>query len=191
MELVERALAGAQEAFRELVQRYQRPVYTLVLRMVRDPSRAEELAQDAFLKVYRKLHTYDTRRKFSSWLFKVAHNTTLDFLRKKKPDIVSLESDDLDPSYRSELQDTSAASPDETLERADLASALEAAVAELAPHYREIVLLRFGQDLAYQEIADVTGLPMGTVKVQLHRARKQLVLGLERRGVSAETLALH
>ncbi|HYN22665.1 MAG TPA: sigma-70 family RNA polymerase sigma factor, partial [Thermoanaerobaculia bacterium] len=84
-QLVASALAGSQEAFRELVVRFERPVYSLIARMVQDPAMAEDLAQESFVKAYRSLRTYDASRKLSSWLFKIAHNTAIDYLRKSAP----------------------------------------------------------------------------------------------------------
>src|ERR1700712_306572 len=92
-ELVTSALRGSQDAFRELVTRFERPVYSLVLRMIQDAGTAEDLAQEVFVKAFRRLDTYDPQWKFSSWLFKIAHNTTIDHLRRGVPDTVPLESE--------------------------------------------------------------------------------------------------
>src|SRR5436309_12148759 len=92
-ELVAAALMGSQEAFRELVTRFERPIYSLVLRMVQDSGVAEDLAQEVFVKAFRRLATYDPRWKFSSWLFKIAHNTTIDHLRRGAPETVPLEAE--------------------------------------------------------------------------------------------------
>src|SRR5690242_13795473 len=92
-ELVAEALGGAQEAFREIVVRFERPVYSLIVRMVQDPGTAEDLAQEVFIKAFRRLDTYDPVRKLSSWLFKIAHNTTIDHLRRHAPETVPLEAD--------------------------------------------------------------------------------------------------
>src|SRR5258708_39200884 len=91
-ELVAGTLRGSQDAFRELVVRFERPVYSLVQRMVQNPATAEDLAQEVFLKAYRRLDSYDPQWKFSSWLFKIAHNTTIDQLRRGVPETVPLES---------------------------------------------------------------------------------------------------
>lgn len=180
---VARALEGSEDAYREIVRRYQRPVYGLVLRMVKDPAVAEELAQETFLKAFRRLATYDPQRKLSSWMFKIAHNTTLDHLRRKRPDTVPLEGpEDEGKPLGERLPDVGAFSPQVEAERADLAVALGAAIARLRPEYREVVALRFEQGLAYQEIAEVTGLPLGTVKTHLFRARKELVSHLTEMG---------
>ena len=187
VELVRGALAGAEPAFREIVQRYQRPVFGLIVRMVGDRGRAEELAQDTFVKAFRGLHTYDLQRKFSSWLLTVAHHVAIDELRKARLDVEPLEivesGADRDGQTRTrEIKDVSAESPAVAVERLELGEALRTAIARLRPEYREVVSLRYEQDLDYAEIVEITGLPMGTVKSTLHRARKDLAHTLETLG---------
>ncbi len=174
-ELVASTLRGSQDAFRELVVRFERPVYSLVLRMVQNPATAEDLAQEVFFKAYRRLDTYDPQWKFSSWLFKIAHNTTIDHLRRGAPETVPLEAEDDDRGDLSAvLADATAENPQAASERRDLARSLERAIARLRPEYREAVLMFYAHGASYQEICEVTGLPLGTVKTNLHRARKEL-----------------
>ena len=174
-ELVARTLAGSADAFRLLVERYQRPILSLITRMVHDPALAEDLAQEVFVKAYHKLRTYDPRRKLSSWLFKIAHNTAIDQLRRASLKIVPLEATASDGEESWEiLPADEKQGPGQRAERAETMAQLETALGRLSPTYREILLLRFREGLAYHEIAEVTGLAMGTVKVQLHRARKKL-----------------
>lgn len=187
VELIERALsgsrAGSQDAYAELLGRYERPVFTLVLRMVRDRSLAEDLAQEAFVKAFGKLASFDRARKFSSWLFKIAHNTAIDHLRRRELQTVSLDEpagDDPDAAPRP-VEDVAGHTPFQTAEQADLSRALTRAVGELRPEYRQVVVLRYQAGLEYAEIAEETGFPLGTVKTYIHRARKELseVLGAE------------
>ena len=176
-ELVASALAGSQEGFRDLVVRFERPVYSLIARMVQDPATAEDLAQEAFVKAYRSLRTYDASRKLSSWLFKIAHNTAIDHLRKSTPETVSLEApqeDDGRGGLAAVLADSSREGPAAAAERRDLARSLERAISRLRPEYREAVVLFYVEGASYQEICATTGLPLGTVKTNLHRARKEL-----------------
>ena len=178
-ELVAEALRGRQEAFRELVVRFERPVYSLVLRMVQDQGTAEDLAQEVFIKAFRRLDTYDPQRKLSSWLFKIAHNTTIDHLRRNAPDTVPLEGDRGEGEegrggLAAVLADQSLEDPSAAAERKDMARSLERAIARLRPEYREVVVLFYLEGATYQEICDVVGLPLGTVKTNLHRARKEL-----------------
>ena len=182
-ELVASALRGSEEAFRDLVLRFERPVYALILRMVHDAEQAEDLAQEVFVKAYRHLASYDPRRKFASWLFKVAHNSTIDHLRRSQLDTVPLAAEQEDGGgLLAVLADTSAESPAAAAERRDMARALERAIARLRPEYREAVVLRYVEGLAYQEICEVLGLPVGTVKTNLHRARKELAEAMRAAG---------
>jgi RNA polymerase sigma-70 factor (ECF subfamily) len=175
-ELVTSALRGSQEAFRELVTRFERPVYSLVLRMVQDPGVAEDLAQEVFVKAFRRLNTYDPQWKFSSWLFKIAHNTTIDHLRRGVPETVPLETgvEDDRGSLAAVLADETVEDPQAAAERRDLGRALERAISSLRPDYRVAVLMFYVHGASYQEICEATGLPLGTVKTNLHRARKEL-----------------
>jgi len=179
-QLAARAAAGSSAAFHELVRRFERPILSLIQRMVHDPALAEDLAQETFVKAYRKLDSFDPERQLSSWLFKIAHNTTLDHLRRKHPRTVPLEAGggedggdawEVMPAPEEEA-------PDRRAERSELASGIGAALARMRPKYREVLLLRFQHGLSYEEIAEVTGVRLGTVKIQLHRARKQLAAEL-------------
>ncbi len=182
-ELVAGSLAGSADAFRQLVERFERPVLAVVARMVGDPALAEDLAQEVFLKAYRKLHTFDPRRKLSSWLFKIAHNTTLDHLRRARLATVPLEAAAAGGDETWEVLEAGEDSdPERRARHAQLVAALDAALGRMAPGYREVLVLRFQQGLAYHEIAEVTGLALGTVKVQLHRARKRLAAELAAAG---------
>ena len=172
-ELVEGALAGAEHAFRELVRRYERPVFGVIVRVVRNPSRAEELAQDTFVKAFRSLHTYDVNRKFAAWLLTIAHHTAIDEVRKH-----SIDAGELDP----QMPDRTQPSPHQSAERAELSAVLGTAIGRLRPEYRELVSLKYEQELEYDEIVEMTGMPIGTVKSSLHRARKELVEHLESLG---------
>lgn len=174
-ELVASALRGAQDAYRELVKRFERPVYSLVLRMVQDSGTAEDLAQEVFVKAFRRLDTYDPQWKFSSWLFKIAHNTTIDHLRRSTPETVPLETEEDDKgSLASVLADESAETPQAAAERRDLGRSLESAIGRLRPEYRQAVLMFYVHGASYQEICEALGQPLGTVKTNLHRARKEL-----------------
>ena len=188
-QLVSRALAGSQDAHREIVLRYQRPIYSLILRMVRESAEAEDLTQEVFLKAFTALGTFDPRRKFSSWLFKIAHNTAIDQLRRRRLETVPLETPDEErPDLLAMLPDQAGETPEAALARHSLAQAIEEAVGLLRPDYREAVILRFQQGLAYEEIAEVTDLPLGTVKTHLFRARKALRKHLEARGWTPDTI---
>ena len=181
-ELVSGAMAGSEHACRQLVVRYQRPVFSIVVRMVRNPQLAEDLTQEVFVKALRALPSYDHRRKFSSWLFKIAHYATIDHLRKGRLATVPLEDSTRESSdWLESIEDSSVVNPLELRERAELAATLERAIGELRPAYREVVMLRHREELSYQEIGEITGLTLAAVKTNLHRARKELAEILRRR----------
>ncbi|HEX2445406.1 MAG TPA: sigma-70 family RNA polymerase sigma factor [Vicinamibacterales bacterium] len=168
------ARAGAEPAFREIVRRYERPVMSLLARMVNDPALAEDLAQETFLKAYRRLNTFDTERRFSSWLFRIAHNTAIDALRRRGP--VEIEPD----------QEPAVPPPPDPVEAADLGRALDAALGKLRPDHRMAILLRYQQGFSYEEIGDAMGIPEGTAKTFVHRARKLMAAALEKAGWKPE-----
>ncbi len=171
-ELARQARSGSERASRELVRRYERPVFNLIVRMVRDAALAEDLAQETFIKVFSRLDQYDPAFKLASWILKIAHNTTIDHLRRPNPATASL--DDQEGAGAVELPDSGAPSPLATLERRELAELLDEVIDRLRPEYRQVVVLRYQEDLDYGEIADVLGLPLGTVKSYLHRARLEM-----------------
>jgi RNA polymerase sigma-70 factor, ECF subfamily len=174
-DLVRDALRGSERAFREIVERYERPVFSLIARIIRNPSRAEELAQDTFVKAFQQLDTYNRERKFANWLLTIAHNLGIDELRRTP---LRMESLDDDQPGRAEIVDGRADTPAMAAERAELGRSLTAAIGRLRPEEAELVTLRYEQELTLQEIADITRLPTGTIKSSLHRARKKLAAAL-------------
>jgi RNA polymerase sigma-70 factor (ECF subfamily) len=178
-EVVALAREGREVAYRELIGRYERPVFSLIYRLVRDREKAEDLAQETFIKVLNALDRYDPSFKFSSWIFKIAHNTALDLLRKKEPDTLSLDgSPHAETASDIEASTLTAVSTDESPE--DFASSrevgaqIEHAIARLRPEYRTAILLCHVEGRPYEEIADIMEVPLGTVKTYIHRARIEL-----------------
>jgi RNA polymerase sigma-70 factor, ECF subfamily len=178
-ELVSRAQAGSEAAYRELLGRYQRPVFSIIYRMVRDREQAEDLAQEAFVKVFNNIARYDPRYKFSSWIFKIASNLTIDFLRKKEPDTVSIDGSryartpDEEEATRITVESREQ-TPEEFVEARELGADIESAIGELRPDYRTAILLRHVDGRPYEEIAEIMEIPLGTVKTYIHRARSEL-----------------
>ena len=169
------ARAGAQPAFREIVRRYERPVRSLIARMVGDPALAEDLAQDTFLKAFRSLSTFDTTRKFSSWLFRIANNTAIDALRRRPHGLVELDGPEA-------IAEPALPPPPNPAEEAALGEALETALARLRPDYRMAILLRYQEGCSYAEIGESLSIPEGTAKTFVHRGRKLLAEMLDGAG---------
>ena len=170
-ELVREALDGSERAFRALVCRYERPVFSLIVRLIDNPSRAEELAQDTFVKAFRHLDSYEPARKFATWLLAIAHHAAVDELRRGRVEFEPL--DETLPRHAG-IYDPNSETPATALERTEIAQMLQAAVRRLRPEYAELIALRYEQELTLEEIGDITGLAMGTIKSYLHRARKDL-----------------
>ena len=187
--LVTRLRAGDEAAFREVVDACRDRILTVITRVAGSGADAEDLAQETFLKAYRALRSYDPRWKLQSWLLKIAHNATIDHLRRQRLDTTALETpaEDGTVSLLDRLADPQARNAEQEARDRNLARDVQAALSTLDPAYRELLLLRFEEGLAYQDIAEVTGLPLGTVKVRLHRGRKRLADLLAARGWGAET----
>ena len=183
-ELATLAAEGRERAFRELLERYERPVFSLIYRMVRDRTLAEDLAQEAFIRAFNAIATYNTSYKFSNWIFKIANNHTIDHLRKRKLDTVSIHGSPhaTTPEEMSQTRlvvESEDESPQELLEHRELGGQIEAAIGELRAEYKTVILLRHVEGYAYDEIAEIMDLPLGTVKTYLHRARNELKKKLE------------
>jgi len=178
-DVVALAQRGRDAAYRELIRRYERPVFSLVFRMVRDRELAEDLSQDTFIKVLQHIDRYRPEFKFSSWLFKIANNVAIDHLRRRQLDTVSMDgSPHAMTSDAVEATSFDISSRDESaldrMEARELGSAIETAIAQLRPEYRACILLRHVEDKSYEEIAATLDLPLGTVKTYIHRARHEL-----------------
>ncbi len=172
-ELARDARSGSEAAYRELVARYATPAVNFTYRLVRDRALAEDLAQEGFLRVYQRLNTYDPERKFSSWFFQVLRNVTIDYLRVNRLPTASLDALQ-EEGHHVAAVDRESASPEQLAGRGELASAIGGALSRIRPEYREVVVLRYQEGLTQPEIAEILGLPAGTVKTYLHRARKEL-----------------
>lgn len=178
-EVVRHAVVGREAAYRELIRRYQRPVFSLVFRMVRDRELAEDLAQETFVKVLNAIDSYRPEYKFSSWIFKIANNAAIDHLRRRNLDTLSLDgsphAETAEAIEATTLQISDGAeSPLDEVANRELGSRIERAIARLRPEYRNCILLRHVEGRPYEEIAEMLDLPLGTVKTYIHRARNEL-----------------
>ncbi|MBK6282095.1 MAG: sigma-70 family RNA polymerase sigma factor [Draconibacterium sp.] len=174
-ELVQKALLGDEKAFARLLSRYKDTIYFMLLKMLNNRSDAEDLTLEAFGKAFKNLHQYSPTYAFSTWLFKIASNNCIDFLRKKKGITISLETEneqgEVSETMRLKSKDLN---PEERLIRKQKAILLHKVVRRLKPHYQTLVELRYFNELSYEEIAKELNLPLGTVKAQLFRARQML-----------------
>ena len=168
---VERCMEGDSDAFGELIVRYQRPVFNTVLHMVGDAEDAREVCQQAFMKAFEHLSSYDRDRKFFSWIYRVAVNESINFLKSRKPH------ESLD-----EKLEHPRANPAEEFEELEEWRHLHEAILELDPNYRAVVILRHFVHFSYDEIADILKIPEKTVKSRLFTARSLLREALEARG---------
>jgi RNA polymerase sigma-70 factor, ECF subfamily len=169
---VVQALAGSESAFEQIVRRYQRPIIGLIARITGNRALAEDLAQETFVKAFRSLAAFDTTRRLSNWLFRIAHNTALDALRRSRPPPASINATGI-PSAAGLNEPAAPPGPD-PVERQELGRALEAALAQLRPDQRAAIVLRYENGLSFDEIGSLLGIPEVTARSHVHRARKEL-----------------
>jgi len=176
--LVQQAIKGDEKSFAELMGRYRDSIYFMLLKMVANKVDAEDLTIEAFTKAFRNLSQYSPSFAFSTWLFKIATNNCIDFLRKKKTDIISIDG----PPAEGSDMDTSIALPSDTLDpeeeliREQKFILMRDVVEKLKPRYRMLIELRYFKEYSYEEISAELEIPIGTVKAQLFRARELLFL---------------
>jgi RNA polymerase sigma-70 factor, ECF subfamily len=173
VELVSRSIGGLDNSFEELVRRYQRPIAGYVFRLLGDYESSLDVTQEVFIKVYNSLERYRSDYKFSTWLYRIAHNAAIDHLRRNSMNSQSIETESPDGTYQLQLE-SPLPSPEQNHERSEWKAEIKAVTKLLPPAYRELIVLRHSQDLSYDEIASVTGLPLGTVKNRLFRAREMM-----------------
>lgn len=190
-ELVTRTLAGREDGFEELVRRYQRPIVAYVYRLVGDYDSALDLAQEVFIKVYSSLERYRSEYKFSTWIYKIAHNAAIDHLRRTSSrEFEALTTVSDGEVYDRPLLATGAdglalLTPEEQSERSERRAEIETVVQTLPAGYRELIALRHAHDLSYDEISEITGLPLGTVKNRIFRARELMRQQFLQRGITS------
>ncbi|HKR22470.1 MAG TPA: sigma-70 family RNA polymerase sigma factor [Pyrinomonadaceae bacterium] len=182
-DLVASAVGGVEGSFEELVRRYQRPISAYVYRMVGNYESALDLTQEIFIKVYNSLNRYRSEFKFSTWIYKIAHNAAVDHLRRtatrEQSLVVGSEGEQFDLPIES-----GRLSPEQESEQRERRVEIETVVRALPANYRELIILRHSQDLSYEEIVEVTGLPLGTVKNRLFRAREMMRQQFVEKGIT-------
>lgn len=171
-QLVEQVLGGDSVAFEHLFNRYRDSIYQLYMqRTGGNGDDTDDLLQEAFVKAYLNLHRYKPDYTFGQWIYTIARNTFIDYVRRKRDDMVSI---DKTSDSSGTLPAYNAPSPEESLINDQNRDQLEAFILRMTPRYRQLIELRFFREFSYEEIAAELGLPMGTVKTQIHRAREQL-----------------
>jgi len=170
------AKRGENHAFERLLKKYRKSVYYMLLKMVKNPDDAEDLTQEAFAKAFNSIEKFDSKFAFSTWLFRIATNNCIDFIRKKRVQTVSIdapvEGDD-GSSMRFDVRDENL-DPNESMLKMQRKRYLTMAIERLPEKYRTLVQLRYFQELSYEEVANELQIPLGTVKAQLFRARELL-----------------
>lgn len=174
---IQAALQGDQEAFARLIEQYTSSVFNLCYRMLGSAQDAEDATQEIFFRVYSRLESYDLDRRFSTWLLSIASNYCIDRLRRRKFAWVTLE----DTAF---MLPSNEAGPERTALQRERAAIVQAALQNMPSQYRLVLVLRYWQDLSYNEIATLTGLSESALKTRLHRARKQLAEALQEDGAT-------
>jgi RNA polymerase sigma-70 factor (ECF subfamily) len=184
--LIDQAVVNRdQQAFAELMKRYKKPVYHMVLKMVRNVDDAEDLTIEAFSKAFKSLHRFKKDYTFSTWLFRIATNNAIDFIRKKKLKTISIHSsytDDNGEAVALDIEDEKNLTPQDKAIKQQRIELMRMFVDKLPAKYQRLVKLRYFQELSYEEIATELEAPLGTIKAQLHRSRelmRELIQGKE------------
>lgn len=171
--LIDEALSGNQTSYEKLMKKYYQLIYNLVYRMILKKEDVEDLTQEAFIKAFNSLKNFDKQFSFSTWLFKIATNNAIDYLRKKKLSTFSIdkqiESDDSDFTF--EIPD-SENKPDKHIMDKEMRKILDEAIDSLPPKYKQVIVMRHKGELEYEEIAKELNLPLGTVKAHIFRGRE-------------------
>lgn len=171
---VKRAIKGDQDAYKDLMDKYQKPLYFHVLKMVRNHEQVEDLVQEAFMKAFNNLDSYNTNYAFSTWLYRITTNHTIDYLRKKKLNTTSINEPVKTRDGEMEIQISDEAETDRDIIRKERKTIIHNAINNLPKKYRRVIEMRHLQELSYQEIAEQLDLPLGTVKAHIFRAREML-----------------
>ena len=166
---------GDQNAFAEIVDLYKDKIYQLCYRMLGNAHEAEDIAQEAFIRAFVNIHTYDMSKKFSTWLYRIATNLSIDRIRKKKPDYY-LDAEVSGTNGLTMYSQVSAdgALPEDELETMELQATIQQEILKLPDKYRTVIVLKYIDELSLKEIGDILDIPIGTVKTRIHRGREAL-----------------
>lgn len=180
-EWVQAVLAGDKQAYAHIINKYKNPLYGTILRMTKNPHDAQDLVQEAFIKVYEQLEKYNQTGSFSGWLYRVAINHCMDEFRKKRYQMKQVELDG--------IQDVNPAHPEVVFMKKEKSRQLERLIGTLPEDERLIILLRYINELSYDAISDLVGVPLSTVRNKLHRAKRKMRNTLKREGGEFDELS--
>jgi RNA polymerase sigma-70 factor (ECF subfamily) len=172
--LVQLAIKGDEKAYAELLERYKDAIYYMLLKMVNNKNDAEDLTIEAFGKAFKNIEQYTPNYAFSTWLFKIATNNCIDFIRKKKANVISIDNEDESSEVSPPSLQSNTLDPEKDMIKNQKVKLMRSVVHKLKPRYRKLVELRYFKEYSYEEIAQELNLPLGTVKAQLFRARELL-----------------
>lgn len=181
--LIKKILDGSRSSFEELMKKYNRKIYNFVIRMVRNDEVAIELTQDFFIKIFSVLHKYNFQYKFSTWAYRICYNLVIDYIRKNQAYVDSLNGDNISQKRLVESKNYISKDGFDYLERDELKNYLWKTVNMIPVKYRELILMRYLQELKYDEIAEITELPVGTVKNRIFKAKELLRKEIEKDGM--------
>jgi RNA polymerase sigma-70 factor, ECF subfamily len=172
---IKQVLKGDQNAYADIVNLYQHKLYQVCYRMLGNKQEAEDIAQEAFIRAYINLHSYDQKRKFSTWLYRIATNLCIDRIRKKKPDyyldaeVAGTDGLDMYSQIAADEQ-----LPEEAVEQMELQDRIQYEISRLPDKYRSVIVLKYIEEMSLQEISEILDMPLGTVKTRIHRGREAL-----------------
>lgn len=178
--LVQEAIGGSEKAYKKLVNKYERALYYHILKMIKNKNKVEDLVQEVFVKAFDNLTSYNTNYAFSTWLYRIATNHTIDYLRKKKLQTLSIDEPvkSHDSEMKMQLPDASAQT-DRKIIQSQRKQIVQQAIEDLPKKYRDVIKLRHMQEKSYQEISEILDSPLGTVKAHIFRAREMLYKALK------------
>ena len=174
-ELIKKAIEGDEAAYRNLLENYRGALYNLLFKMVRNKEETEDLVQEAFMKAFKALPSFNEEYAFSTWLYKIAINNCIDHMRKKKLKTYSMNTpvQSKDGELDREFPDTSM-SPDKSILSEEKSNIIETAIDELPENYKTAIIMRHSEEKSYEEISRILNIPLGTVKARIFRAREML-----------------
>jgi RNA polymerase sigma-70 factor (ECF subfamily) len=183
--LITKTLTGDKKAFEELMRKYEKKIFSFVIRMVRNEEVAIDLTQDFFIKVFNVLDKYNFEYKFSTWAYRICYNLVIDHIRKNQAQVSSLDDESISAKDMLSSENVNSDDGFKNMSREETRVYVWRLVELIPPKYRELILLRYIQDLKYEEIAEITALPVGTIKNRIFKAKEILKLEMEKDGLPA------